>query len=182
MNSRNLKNNKKNKISAKTYVFWGAVMTAVLVLIIFFIVSAVQRKDIRSFESLDYVEREGIFNQQESEYYVLFYDYAGEKHMEEFDNVVLKYMQYVRNNKKATKLYGADLDDYSNKLLIYDGDANIENTTTYPGNTFVDPFDSSVLRFSNDDTPLLVVVKDKKITKYYSGETDIKDCLSKLSK
>ena len=77
MNSRNLKSNKKNKISAKTYIFWGAVMTAVLVLIIFFIVSAVQRKDIRSFESLDYVEREGIFNQQESEYYVLFYDYAG---------------------------------------------------------------------------------------------------------
>ncbi len=182
MNSRGLKNNKKNKISAKTYIFWGCVMTAVVVLIIFFVVSAVQRKDVKNFDSLEYVERSGIFNQKENEYYVLFYDYAGEKRMEEFDNVVLKYMQYVRNSSKATKLYGADLDEFSNKLLIYDGDANIEGTTTYPGNTFVDTFDSSVLRFSSDDVPLLVVVKENTITKYYSGETEIKEFLSKLTK
>ena len=157
-------------------------MTAVVVLIIFFVVSAVQRKDIKNFDSLEYVERSGIFNQEENEYYVLFYDYANEKRMEEFDNVVLKYMQYVRNSSKATKLYGADLDEYSNQIMIYDGDANIEGTTTYPGNTFVDFYDSSVLRFSSDDVPLLVVVKEKTITKYYSGETEIKEFLSKLTK
>ena len=182
MNSRSLKNNKKNKISAKTFIFWGCVVAAVVVLMIVFIVSASKNKVINSFDSMNYVEREGIFNQQESEYYVLFYDYAGEKRMEEFDNVVLKYMQYVRNNSKAVKIYGADLDEYSNKLLIYDGDANIEGTTTYPGNTFVDSFDSSVLRFSADDTPLLVVVKEKTITKSYSGVTEIKEFLSKLTK
>lgn len=182
MNSRALKNNKKNKISAKTFIFWGCVVAAVVVLMIVFIVSASKNKVIKNFDSMDYVEREGIFNQEEKEYYVLFYDYAGEKRMEEFDNVVLKYMQYVRNNSKAVKIYGADLDEYSNKLLIYDGEANIEGTTTYPGNTFVDTFDSSVLRFSSDDTPLLVVVKEKTITKYYSGETEIKDFLSKLTK
>ncbi|MBO4666961.1 MAG: hypothetical protein J5666_02375 [Bacilli bacterium] len=182
MNSRSLKSNKKKKISAKTFVFWGCIAAAVLVLVVIFIIASFRSKDIRSFDSLDYVEREGIFNQEEKEYYVLFYDYAGEKRMEEFDNVVLKYMKYVRNNAKATKIYGADLDEYSNKLLIYDGDPNIEGTTTYPGNTFVDSFDSSVLRFSIDDTPLLVVVKEKAITKYYSGETEIKEFLSKLTK
>lgn len=182
MNSRNLKSNKKNKISAKTYIFWGCVAAAVITLLVLLTVSALQRRDVRSFDSLEYVEREGIFNQNEQEYYVLFYDFAGEKHMEEFDNVVLKYMQYVRNNSKAKKIFGADLDEYSNKLLIYDGDPNIEGTTTYPGNTFVDAFNSSVLRFSNDDTPLLVVVKEKTITKYYSGETEIKEFLSNLTK
>ena len=182
MNSRNLKSNKKKKISAKTFAFWGCIAAAVIILIVIFVVASLQNKDVRSFDSLEYVEREGIFNQDEKEYYVLFYDYAGEKRMEEFDNVVLKYMQYVRNNSKAVKIYGADLDEYSNKLLIYDGDANIEGTTTYPGNTFVDTFDSSVLRFSSDDTPLLVVVKEKTITKYYSGETEIKEFLSKLTK
>lgn len=182
MNSRSLKNNKKNKISAKTFVFWGVVAALIIALIVAFIVANAKSKDIRSFDSLEYVEREGIFNQKEKEYYVLFYDYAGAKHMEEFDNVVLKYMQYVRNSSKATKLYGADLDEYSNKLLIYDGEANIEGTTTYPGNTFEDPMGSAVLRFSADDTPLLVVVKEKTITKYYKGETEIKEFLSKLTK
>ena len=182
MNSRNLKSNKKNKISAKTFVFWGCIAAFIIVLVVMFIVSTARQKDIRSFDSLEYVERDGIFNQKESEYYVLFYDFAGEKRMEEFDNVVLKYMKYVRNTSKATKLYGADLDEYSNKLLIYDGDINAEGTTTYPGNTFVDPFDSSVLRFSSDDVPLLVIVKDKTVTKYYAGETEIKEFLSKLTK
>ena len=182
MNSRSLKNNKKTKISAKTFVFWGCIAAAIIVLVVIFIVAATRNKEIKSFDSMKYVEREEIFNQEEAEYYVLFYDFAGEKRMEEFDNVVLKYMQYVRNNSKAKKIYGVDLDEYSNKLLIYDGDPNIEGTTTYPGNTFVDSFDSSVLRFSNDGTPLLVVVKEKTITKYYSGETEIKDFLSKLTK
>lgn len=182
MNSRSLKTNKKNKLSAKTFVFWGCIAAAVLVLVVIFIVASFRSKDVKSFDSMVYVEREGIFNQSESEYYVLFYDFAGEKRMEEFDNVVLKYMQYVRNTSKAKKIYGADLDKYSNKLLIYDGEANIEGTTTYPGNTFVDSFDASVLRFNMDDVPLLVVVKDKTITKYYSGETEIKEFLSKLTK
>ena len=182
MNSRSLKNNKKKKISAKTFVFWGCIAALIITLIVMFIVAVSKTKDVKSFDSLEYVEREGIFNQKESEYYVLFYDFAGEKRMEEFDNVVLKYMQYVRNTSKSTKLYGADLDNYSNKLLIYDGDINAEGTTTYPGNTFVDPFDESVLRFSADDVPLLVVVKDKTITKYYAGETQIKEFLSKLTK
>lgn len=182
MNSRSLKNNKKNKISAKTFVFWGCIAALIITLIVMFVVALSKNKDVKSFDSLVYVEREGIFNQNESEYYVLFYDFEDEKHMEEFNHVVLNYMKYVKNTSKATKLYGADLDNYSNKLLIYDGDINAEGTTTYPGNTFVDPFDASVLRFSSDDVPLLVVVKDKTITKYYAGETQIKEFLSKQTK
>lgn len=182
MNSKGLKSNKKQKVSVKTYVFWGSVFAAVLVLIILLVINAANNRTINNFDSMDYVKGNQVFTVDEDEYFVLFYDFAGEKRMEEFDNVVLKYLQYQRNNKlKATPVYGADLDEYSNKLFIYDS-SNIEGTTTYPGNTFVDVTDSSVLRFKNDDIPLLILIKDGEVTNSYEGETAVKEYLSKLCK
>lgn len=182
MNSRSLKSNKKQKISVKTYVFWGAVVAAVVVLIAALAINAANHRTVNNFDSMDYVKGNQVFTVDKDEYMVLFYDFAGEKRMEEFDNVVLKYMQYQRNNKlKATPIYGADLDEYSNKLYIYDS-ANIDGTTTYPGNTFVDVMDSSVLRFEEEDIPLLVIIKDGEVTKGYEGETAVKEYLSKLCK
>ena len=73
MSTKALKNNKKNKISKKTYIFWGSVASIVLFLIVSLVIFAVRNQSIVNYDGLDYLEGQEFFQQEEDSYLILFY-------------------------------------------------------------------------------------------------------------
>lgn len=189
MSAKVLKNNKKNKISKKSYIFWGAVAAAVIVLIISLVVFAMRNRSIVNYEGVTFLEGQDFYKQEEDKYLILFYDFKYEKDFEAFDKDVYTYLEYYRDNKNkdgVLKLYGANCTTDINRQVIVDSEteANINGTTKHPrGVPFgTDLSDSSILRISETQLPILLVVSENSISEYKTGETAIKEYLQQLKK
>jgi len=169
----NSKLKKKKTYSKKAIIFWSFMALLVLVLIVALIVRVGQSRDVSSYNSVDQIYGQELYSQDEAEYYVLFYNFNGEKEFEEFDNAVFQYLTYYRDNAKAIKLYGMDSDEYRNRLCLVNNDQseNISGTTAYPNN--FNNGESNVLKVNEDNLPLLLVIKDGSVSEYKSGKSSI---------
>ncbi len=184
MNSRNLKSIKKTELTLKTFIVWGVILITLVLMIVFGVQACNRRKSIKSYASVEMVSGQQIFNQEEANYMVLVYGFNGEKEFETFDNTVFKYLEYQRNNSKkegVLKVYGADIDEYSNKVCLTTGDSNINNTTKYAGNS-LESDTSAILRINDKQIPVLLIINDGTVTKYQAGESSILDYLQSLEK
>ena len=195
MSTKALKNNKKNKISKKTYIFWGSVASIVLFLIVSLVIFAVRNQSIVNYDGLDYLEGQEFFQQEEDSYLILFYDFKYEKEFESFDNDFYSYLEYYRDHKGkegVLKVYGADCTTTVNKTIVVDNesDTKINGTTKHPAGVPIgtDISDPSILKIAYSKLPVLLIVTTneetgiKEISAYKSGETDIKTYLQGLKK
>lgn len=178
MSAKTLKNNKKTKISKKSYIFWGAIAAAVILLIVSLIIFALNNRGIVNYENVEFLDGQEIYEQEEDKYLVLFYNFNYEKDMETFDNTMYTYLEYYRNNSSkdgVLKMYGADCDTETNRVVLVDGDSNIQGTTKHPfgAPSWTNPDATTILKINETSVPVLLVVTDGTVTDYKTGETAI---------
>lgn len=169
----NSKLKKKKGYSTKTIAFWSSMATILLVLIIVLIVRATQIRDVSSYKVVDYIYGQEMFDQKESEYYVLFYDFNTSRETESFDKGVYQYLTYYRDNAKATKIFGMDSDENRNKLCLVGNNfpEQILGATEFPNK--INNEESYVLKVNEETLPLLLVISDGSVTDYKTGESAI---------
>lgn len=124
--ARTNKNNKNDKLTLKSGIFWGAIL---LVTIAFFVVIVLKWVDsskvVTSYDRMEELVGEEIFQQFDRtkvgtyEYYVFVYgsneeeDYATD--VNDLEEHICEYLTYVNRNKDAIKLYGFDIDNALNE-------------------------------------------------------------------
>lgn len=187
MSAKTLKNNKKTKISKKSYIFWGAIAAAVILLIVSLIIFALNNRGIVNYENVEFLDGQEIYEQEEDKYLVLFYNFEYEKDMETFDNTVYTYLEYYRNNSSkdgVLKMYGADCDTETNRVVLVDGSSNIQGTIKHPfgAPSWTNPDASTILKINNSEVPVLLIISEGSVTDYKTGETAINIYLQSLKK
>ena len=178
MNSKQLKSNKKREISAKTFVFWGVMAAIVIFLLTLLIIRIVQKKNINSYDKVDALVGQEVFNQSEDNYFVLVYDYAGDEAMEDFDKTMFSYLTYYRDNSSeskngAYKLYKFDITNKVNATCIGD-ESNLTGASLFPSpNQKFNSDTTGLLTVATEELPILLVISNGSVSSYYKGVTDI---------
>lgn len=127
--ARQNQNNKKNKLSPKSLVFWGSIL---LVTIAFFVVIVIKWVDsskvVTSYDRMEQLISEEIFQQYDRtvvgkyEYYVFVYGSSEEENyasdVNDLEEHICDYLTYVNRNDDAIKLYGFDIDNAANEHKI----------------------------------------------------------------
>lgn len=174
----NSKLKKKKGYSKKAITFWACMAALVLILLVALIVRVCQTRDVSSYDGLDQIYGQELYSQSQDEYYVLFYNFNGDKDFEEFDKSVFQYLTYYRDSAKAIKLYGMDSDEYRNKICLYTNvTEQISGTTAFPNK--INNSDANVLKVNEDSLPLLLVIKEnsetgaKEVSEYKNGKSAI---------
>ena len=175
----NSKLKKKKGYSKKAITFWSCMALLVLILVVALIIRVCQTRDVSSYDGVDQLYGQELYSQKEDEYYVLFYNFNGEREYEDFDKSVFQYLTYYRDNLKAVKLYGMDCDEYRNMPCLVNSDTSesIVGTNQFPNK--MNNNESSVLKINEDNLPLLLVIKEnsetgvKEVSEYKNGKSAV---------
>lgn len=169
----NSKYKTKKNVSKKPIIFWSIIGALVLILVIMLIVRIAKTKEVSSYGRLDMITGQQMFNQDENNYLVLFYNFNGEKQYEEFDKGMYRYLTYVRDNAKATAIFGMDTDANQNRICFVSNQASesISGATQFP-NAY-NSGESGVLHVYEDNCPILFIFTDGKLSAYKSGENAV---------
>ena len=145
----------------------------VLTLLAILVVKLAQTRDVNSYDRLEMITGPDLFNIEEDEYFVLVYNFNGEKEYETFDNSVFKYLTFERDNRKATGIYGMDIDENQNKpCIVGETDTqSVSSATQFPNRNNTGA--SGVLYIRETNLPMLLVITDGKVSAYKTGETEI---------
>lgn len=127
--ARSNKNNKKNELTVKSGIFWGAILLITLAFLVIVVVKWVDSsKIVTSYNRMEELIGEEIFQQYdrtvtgEYEYYVFVYgtndeeDYAND--VNDLEEHICDYLTYVNRNDDAIKLYGFDIDNALNESKV----------------------------------------------------------------
>lgn len=169
----NNKFKKKKSVSKKSIIFYSFMGVVVLTLLAILVVKLAQTRDVNSYDRLEMITGPDLFNIEEDEYFVLVYNFNGEKEYETFDNSVFKYLTFERDNRKATSIYGMDIDENQNKpCIVGETDTqSVSSATQFPNRNNTGA--SGVLYIRETNLPMLLVITDGKVSAYKTGETEI---------
>lgn len=167
----------KKKPSYKVVVFWSIIALLTLVFVGFVIFKFVETNSKVTIDDITNLRQQQIF-EQEGTYYVYVYSKLGvteEKYelekAKELEQLITNYLNYAKKNKNANKLFGMIVDSgsgtYGNNSVLIEGDSL--NTSTVNVSTF------SNLRIHKKDLPILLKIKDGKVTTQYLKETEIRN-------
>lgn len=164
---------KKKNVSKKSIIFWSLMGLILLTLLTVLIVKVAQTREISSYNKLEMITGPDLFNQDDEKYFVLVYNYNGEKDLETFDKSMFKYFTYHRDNGKATNIYGMDIDENQNKpcLITTESKQSVSGATEFPNRT--NGSNSTVLKIYEENTPMLLVISGGSVTEYKTGENEI---------
>lgn len=162
---------KKKNVSSKAVVFWSAMGVLLLVLITLLVVRIAQTREVSSYKNVEMISGQEMFAQEESTYYVLFFDFEDTKENESFNGGMYKYLTYYRDNLKATKLYGMDSNATENAKCYTTSTEKITGAKEFPN--YLNNDSSTVLKVKETSLPLLLIIEDGEVSSHKSGESEI---------
>ncbi len=169
----NSKYKSKKNTSKKPIIFWSVVGVCLIVIITMLIIRLAKIQDVSSYGKVEMITGQELFNQDEEEYLVLFYNFNGEKAYEEFDKGVYRYLTFLRDTKGTQAFFGMDTDQESNRICFVTSQSaeSIKNATQFPH--AYNTGESGVLKVYEGNCPILLIMSGDKVSDYKSGENAI---------
>lgn len=171
----NRKLSTKQQLSHKVIIFWSMIGLLTLVFIITILTIFFRNSSPSSIDDLTNLREDHIFR-QEGTYYVYVYSKIGitEEKAEldkasDLEELITNYMTYAKRNSQANRLYGMIVDstagNYGNHSCLFEGTA----ATTVLNKTQFD-----TLQINKADIPILLLIKDGRVTGAYLTEREIR--------
>ncbi|MDD3170908.1 MAG: hypothetical protein PHO86_01155 [Bacilli bacterium] len=166
---------KTNSTSYKTIIFWGVIAILTLAFVVTIVIRFIGSRTINSYDSIDHVVGDEIFEKKEETYLVYLYSSDDEysEAVDAMEEIIFNYVTFQgRNDSDADvyKMYAADLSNPENaKSVVYESTTNVLS---------VDDFDS--LKVSDKSIPVLLVIKDGSVISYDITDNDISDYLQTI--